>query len=153
MNTNPYESPPSPFIQPPALMQWQHLQAAQSVAGPAIALMVVSGICLALMALCIPFDLILLLSGIAAKLPRRGIDPNATVMIRMMWSAVLFVASGYVFFGAFQMKRLAGYTHARIAAIVACVPCVGPCCLLGIPFGIWALSVLGQPEVAKAFER
>ena len=25
---------------------------------------------------------------------------------------------------------------------IACIPCLGPCCLLGIPFGIWAFIVL-----------
>jgi hypothetical protein len=154
MSMNPYESPPGPFLQPPIPAQRQRQQAEQSVAAPAMALMVVSGICLALMALCIPFDLFLLTSGFGARLrPRAGMDPSATIFIRMTWSVLLLFASGYVFFGAMQMKQLASYTHARAAAIVACIPCVGPCCLLGIPFGAWALAVLGQPEVAKAFER
>ena len=33
------------------------------------------------------------------------------------------------------------------------VPCISPCCLLGLPFGIWALSVLNKPHVQAAFKR
>ena len=37
------------------------------------------------------------------------------------------------------------------AAIVAVIPCVAPCCLLSLPFGIWALVVLGDSSVKAAF--
>jgi hypothetical protein len=74
------------------------------------------------------------------------------VVVRLVWGCAIFVASGYVFFGALQMKGLVHYTHAKTAAIVACIPCLGPCCLLGIPFGAWALVVLGKPVVQKSFE-
>jgi len=35
-------------------------------------------------------------------------------------------------------------------SIVAMVPC-NICCLLGLPFGIWALVVIVRPEVKDAF--
>jgi hypothetical protein len=31
------------------------------------------------------------------------------------------------------------------------IPCISPCCLLGLPIGIWALVVLLKPEVKAAF--
>ena len=37
-----------------------------------------------------------------------------------------------------------------VAAIIAMIPCHG-CCILGLPFGIWALVVLSAPEVKAAF--
>jgi hypothetical protein len=37
------------------------------------------------------------------------------------------------------------------ASIIAMIPCVSPCCLLGLPIGIWALVVLMKPEVKSAF--
>lgn len=40
----------------------------------------------------------------------------------------------------------------RPAAILAMIPCVSPCCLLGLPLGIWALIVLLKPEVKAAFQ-
>jgi hypothetical protein len=38
-----------------------------------------------------------------------------------------------------------------VTSIVAMVPCLGPCCIVGIPIGIWALVVLMKPEVKAAF--
>ena len=37
------------------------------------------------------------------------------------------------------------------ASILAVVPCVSPCCLVGLPIGIWALVVLSKPEVKSQF--
>ena len=39
---------------------------------------------------------------------------------------------------------------AIVGSIAAMLPC-GPCCLLGIPFGIWSLVVLQNADVADAF--
>jgi hypothetical protein len=36
---------------------------------------------------------------------------------------------------------------------MALIPCLGPCYILGIPAGIWALVVLARPEVREAFDR
>jgi hypothetical protein len=41
---------------------------------------------------------------------------------------------------------------AILAAVNTALPCVtSPCCLLGLPIGIWALVVLFQPDVKNAF--
>jgi hypothetical protein len=149
MSTNPYESPASSFGSPGSN---PYELATQRVSAPATALMIVAGICIALLVVTLPFDIFLLVSGHAERLDRRGIDPTTKVMIRLLWGCLLLAASSYVFWGALQMKRLTNYGHARFAATIACVPCVGPCCLLGIPFGAWALSVLGQPEVSQSFK-
>ena len=50
------------------------------------------------------------------------------------------------------MKNLKGFNHAWIASIVAVIPCLGPCCVLGIPIGAWAIAVLMRPEVQSRFE-
>jgi hypothetical protein len=56
-----------------------------------------------------------------------------------------------ILFGALKMMRLQSYGWAMAAAILAVIPCLSPCCCLGIPFGIWALVVLSKPEVKAAF--
>jgi len=56
-----------------------------------------------------------------------------------------------VFIGAMKMKNLENYSLAMAAAIVAVIPCISPCCLLGLPFGIWALVVLNDSSVKAAF--
>jgi len=53
--------------------------------------------------------------------------------------------------GASKMQSLTSYQFAFTAAILAMVPCLSPCCLLGLPFGIWALVVLNKPEIKSQF--
>lgn len=65
-----------------------------------------------------------------------------------------FIAIGIgvlIVMGALRMKNLRSYGMAMSASIVAMIPCISPCCLLGLPFGIWALVVLMKPEVKNAF--
>jgi predicted Zn finger-like uncharacterized protein len=52
--------------------------------------------------------------------------------------------------GSISMLRLRSHGLAMTACILAVIPCISPCCLLGIPFGIWGLVSLGQPEVREA---
>jgi len=56
-----------------------------------------------------------------------------------------------VLIGALKMKRLENYGLAMAASIVAMLPCISPCCIIGLPIGIWALVVLSKPEVKSAF--
>jgi predicted Zn finger-like uncharacterized protein len=56
-----------------------------------------------------------------------------------------------VIMGAQKMKRLESYGFAMTGSILAMIPCTSPCCLLGLPFGIWAVVVLNSPEVRDAF--
>lgn len=56
-----------------------------------------------------------------------------------------------VLVGAQKMKRLESHGFAMAASILALVPCISPCCVVGIPIGIWSLVVLAKPEVKGAF--
>jgi len=58
---------------------------------------------------------------------------------------------GLIIWAALQMKELRNWTLAMVASILAMVPCIGACCLIGIPIGIWSLVVLMKPEVKAAF--
>jgi hypothetical protein len=57
-----------------------------------------------------------------------------------------------VIVGGWRMTRLSNYGWCFAAAVVAVVPCLSPCCCLGVPPGIWALIILSRPEVKAAFE-
>ncbi|MBI5387574.1 MAG: DUF4339 domain-containing protein [Verrucomicrobia bacterium] len=59
--------------------------------------------------------------------------------------------AGVIIFGALKMQNLVNYRLAMATSILALAPCISPCCLLGMPFGIWALVVLNKPEVKAAF--
>jgi len=57
-----------------------------------------------------------------------------------------------VILGAYSLMNLKKYSMAMTGAIIACIPCCGPCLVLGIPFGIWALVLLNSPEIKPHFE-
>jgi hypothetical protein len=131
--SNPYISPSSEQNQP---------SSRDEIRAPATALMIVSIIALALGSLALIGDAFLLVIGNPGPLE---------ILIRSIWGVVLLLASSFVLFGAIKMKNMTDYGLARAAAIVAMIPCIGPCCLLGIPFGIWAFTVLGKQHVRDAF--
>ena len=66
---------------------------------------------------------------------------------------ILFVFRDiFLIFAATRMLAGSSYSLAFAGAVIAVIPCVGsPCCILGIPFGIWALVVLNDPAVKAAF--
>ena len=66
-------------------------------------------------------------------------------------NVLTLLLSGLTFFGALKMKNLENFGLSMAAAIIAIIPCFGPCCCLGIPVGIWSLVVLNKPEVKSAF--
>jgi hypothetical protein len=70
-----------------------------------------------------------------------------------IFTSLFQLALGAVtFFGALKMKNLGSYGLAMAASIIACIPCFGSCCCIGIPVGIWSLIVLNKPEVKSAFK-
>ena len=129
-------------------------RAQQMVAAPAIGLMVTAGLGLV-------FGLIglLLMSAGGAMPPMPGIDPDFARIIQKFTYGPFAVAvrifslgiSTLILFGALRMQKLSSHGLAMTAAIVAMIPCFSPCCLLGIPFGIWALVVVSKPEVKSQF--
>jgi hypothetical protein len=155
--SNPYQSPHSdpryaavnqPHVDPREV-------ARAAVQGPAIGLLAVSILSAGLLLLTLPFDLYLLTAG-AAEGRVGGLEVDSAkagqIVVRMIWGVAILAASAYCIYGAWQMKSLKNFAQARTAAVVAVIPCLGPCCLLGIPFGAWALAVLARPEVQSQFE-
>ena len=66
--------------------------------------------------------------------------------------AVLAVAvGGFIIFASMKMMNLQNWGMALAAAILIIIPCLSPCCCLGIPVGIWAIVVLVNAEVKAAF--
>jgi hypothetical protein len=71
--------------------------------------------------------------------------------ISVVFGAIGIATSILIFFGGLKMKKLENYGLAMAASVIAMIPCISPCCLLGLPIGIWALVVLSKPEVKSAF--
>ncbi len=64
---------------------------------------------------------------------------------------LVLATSAFVIFGALKMRKLESHGLAVAASVVALLPCVGPCCCIGLPAGIWSLIVLMKAEVKTAF--
>jgi hypothetical protein len=71
--------------------------------------------------------------------------------VGLVFNGIAIGVSVLIIMGAQKMKNLESYGLVMAASIVAMIPCISPCCLLGLPFGIWALIVLMKPEVKNAF--
>ena len=74
------------------------------------------------------------------------------VAVRILWSVLMLAANAVILAGAMRMKDLRNPGLARGACILALIPCLGPCFVLGIPFGIWGLVALADANVRAAFE-
>jgi hypothetical protein len=132
---------------------------ASKVSAPATALLVIS-ILNILGALYGMVSNLMTLGG-AVQVPveaPQGVDPQ--MFMRMMQGAgamgivfnvLAIVVAVVILLGALKMKKLESYGLSMTAAILAMIPCLSPCCILGLPFGIWALVVLNKPEVKSAF--
>ena len=84
-----------------------------------------------------------------------GLDPSYALgystgkSISPLWTIGIGIFVGYA---SIRMINLKSYRTARLAALVSCFPFCSPCCVLGIPFGIWAFILLGKPEIRAAFD-
>jgi hypothetical protein len=123
-------------------------QANDQVAGPAIGLMITAGL-----------GFLAQIAGLVmrAVVPMREMSQypaQFNVMasgLGVVVGIVAIIMSGLIFFGAIKMKKPENYNLAMAASIIAMVPCLSPCCLIGLPIGIWALVILMKPEVKSAF--
>lgn len=127
--------------------------AKDQVNGPGIALLVTGG-------LNILFSIWGFISGAAGP---QELPPDAPEQMRQFLEAtqrfgpafniIPLVLGGLIIFGALKMRNLQSFGLAMAASIIAMIPCLSPCCCIGIPIGIWALVVLNKPEVKAAFQK
>lgn len=116
-----------------------------AVSGPATALLAVAVLDIALNAL----------SGVVILATLAGGAPNNDVprLVGNCFGLIIrCVLQGLVIFGSLKMKSLESYGLAMTAGILSVIPCCSPCLIIGIPFAIWALVVLNNPEVKGAFQ-
>ena len=125
---------------------------ASRVKAPAIALMITAGI-----------GMVFQIIGLLMNLLGAGVGAAEATTQQEQWMAMTsggvgvvssivgLVIGVVVLLGALKMMKLQSWGFALAAAILAMIPCVSPCCLLGIPFGIWAIVVLTKADVKAAF--
>jgi hypothetical protein len=121
---------------------------------PGLLVAITGGIGVALYSL----NLIMRMFGVAMTPPPIGTAPEldwvfeffaggAGVALDVVWLGLSVV----VLIGGLQMLQLQRYTFCLCTAILALLPCISPCCCIGLPAGVWALVILAKPEVRAAF--
>ena len=136
--SNPYSSPQNKSSRPSSSGGQNPLA---SLKGPAISLIVVS--------------VISILNVLAGPFVNAAIGTYeiGSSQFNIAFAAAIGFALIQGFIGFSGKLMLDGKSHGicMAGAIVACIPICTPCIVLGIPFGIWAIVVLQQPEVKQAF--
>lgn len=159
---DPWESDEEPEVIPKRRRRSRSADfdyAAEKVRGPATGLQVVGWIGVVISVL--QFVVAVLFPILAVNMPAPppgqpgGQNPQDAVMASIVYvvqGAVILGISIVILIGAGKLKRLESQTMATVSAVLALLPCFSPCCLLGLPFGIMAITAMNDPEVAAAFE-
>lgn len=120
---------------------------AARVSAPAIGLMLTGGLSilttLALMA-------IMAVGGAATIADPELRDALPGIGVSMALSIVALILEAAIVYAGVQMRKLQSWGLSLTGAILAMLPCL-PCCLLGLPIGIWAVIVLIDDDVKRAF--
>ncbi|WP_039963023.1 hypothetical protein [Rhodopirellula europaea] len=108
-----------------------------------------------------PATALLIMASIHAVLVTIHLVSAGFVYYQQLGSGISLIATGtaaaqlvsmiVISIGAAKLGFLESYRMARIGSILACVPLLTPFVWLGIPFGIWALRLLRDPEIRGAF--
>src|SRR6056297_2656398 len=163
MSDNPYDAP-DPVNSGQSFSGGQPAgppgNAAERLKVPAIGLIVAMGIGIAFALLGL-LQNALGVAGVApGAMPPAELDPEGMQQFRgiqmysggigIMFGLISIVVAIVVILGALKMKNLESYNFALTAAILSMVPCLSPCCPLGLVFGIWGIVVLQDPQVKAA---
>jgi hypothetical protein len=121
------------------------------VNGPAIGLIVLAivGALLQIASLVLNLAGATFLAG--SQMPKEAWANMFTGTVAVVSSVIGILVSGLILFGGLKMKKLESYGLAMAVSIIAMIPCFSPCCVIGLPIGIWAVVVLSKPEVKSAF--
>ncbi|HOB54366.1 MAG TPA: hypothetical protein PK176_12480 [Acidobacteriota bacterium] len=129
----------------------------QRLIGPAVGMIVAAG-------LDAGFDIFMVLSNLLVRptfdrflpglehVPHSSFTPWDPLSLGLVLPVISLVFDAVICFGALQMQRARSYAWAMGAAMLSLIPCLGsPCLVLGIPFGIWAMITLMQPDIRRLF--
>ena len=120
---------------------------ATRVSAPAIGLMVAGGLSLAFTLF---YIVIISIAGVAAIADEQTADALPGVGIMIGVAVIKLALDALTIYGAWQMRTLQNWGLSMTSAIVAMLPC-SICCILGLPIGIWAIVVLIDSDVKRAF--
>ncbi len=140
--------PPPPLVSPPKPAG----DPSQEVSGPAIGLLITAVFggffaFLGLLGNLLGVSLGTMLAGSAEEEFAQYLSGG----IGITSSILGLLVAGFLVYAALEMKKLSQYGLAVAASVVAMVPCVSPCCIIGLPVGIWSLVTLTKPHIKEAF--
>ena len=123
------------------------------VSGPALGLMISSGIWVAILLVSAAFSIGLIATGMADQMRQpMGMTKETQIIIRTIFGFLLMGFGGLTIYGAYCLKSLSNRSMAVTAIVLSLIPCTSACYIVGIGFGVWALVVVMQPEVWDAFQ-
>lgn len=148
---NPYQAPMTSGLEP----KGGGADALAQLKAPAICMLIVS--CVSILAMLI--DLVMRIINInAGNVPVFGDNPAAEqgaivgAYVGAGVDVLNLIAQFVVIAGCMAMLKGRGKSIASMAAVLSMIPCISGCCILNIPFGIWAFIVLKKPEVDQALD-
>ena len=138
--------PPTPPIPPPPM------DPRDQISGPAVGLMI-TGIIGAILELT-SFIAGFFSTGLIATLGDDMPEQLESVFEGSFWTASSFIGvliAVLLVYASVKMKELNQWGLCMTASILAMIPCISPCCIIGLPIGIWCLTVLTKPSVKATF--
>jgi hypothetical protein len=145
MGNNPY-APPSAYG--PSGNSGREY-ALNKVRPVALTMLIVTGVMMALVLVGIILNFLGV--GFAAANNQQAAQFMLQGTVGIISGFVGLAVGGVVIYGCMQMMKLESYGFAMAACIISMIPCISPCCVTGIPLGIWGIMVLGDPQVKAAF--
>jgi len=144
--------PPPPPVSPGPPRAMPSPNAAQAIAGPATGLLITAVIGGFFVFLSLFFNLFgFSMGAMMAEDAQEQFMQWMSGGFGIASSVLGLLVAGFLIYASMEMKKLSQWGLAVGASVVAMLPCVSPCCLIGLPVGIWCLVVLTKPEIKTAF--
>jgi len=144
--------PPPPPVSPGPPRAMPSPNAAQAIAGPATGLLITAVIGGFFVFLSLLFNLFgFSMGAMMAEDAQEQFMQWMSGGFGIASSVLGLLVAGFLIYASMEMKKLSQWGLAVGASVVAMLPCVSPCCLIGVPVGIWCLVVLTKPEIKTAF--
>jgi hypothetical protein len=127
------------------------------VYGPALAMQIYSGLSLVVLAVWIALIFLgfsaIIVENVNSYIPNEEETAGAVIgaTLYALQAGIAMLIGMLIYVGAGRMRKLKSYGLAMTASILGMIPCLSPCCLFGLPFGIWAIITLSDPRVKQSF--
>ncbi len=126
---------------------------AKQIKNPAIGLLIIGIFNAATSFLVLVSGLFRLVAGIE-QLPASEAERTGYIIGTVFGYGVAFIGlliSPIIIYGAIQMMSFKKLGLAKMASVLAFIPLISCCFVIGMPVGIWSFMILRKPEVKDYF--